>query len=154
LLSLPFLSLYVASLGAVLLYLFRQRFGEQSWFPIAVGIVAALAIIPLRFLLTRSLMDRSTGDWGRIVFFFLCGLFPFAGIPFLGRKDLLLICGMMGISALFFWAALGTLFQWPGFRRPLKPNECRKCRFDLTKNVSGVCPECGTAIENRNEISK
>ncbi|MFH1109328.1 MAG: hypothetical protein V1790_09060 [Planctomycetota bacterium] len=32
-------------------------------------------------------------------------------------------------------------------RRPLDPNTCPKCRYDLTGNVSGVCPECGTAIE-------
>ncbi len=24
---------------------------------------------------------------------------------------------------------------------------CRKCSYDLTGNVSGVCPECGTAVE-------
>ncbi|UCC29745.1 MAG: hypothetical protein JSU86_16260 [Phycisphaerales bacterium] len=35
----------------------------------------------------------------------------------------------------------------------LEPNEpspagyCRKCGYDLTGNVSGVCPECGTEIE-------
>ncbi len=26
--------------------------------------------------------------------------------------------------------------------------ECQKCRYNLTGNVSGVCPECGTAIAN------
>lgn len=30
------------------------------------------------------------------------------------------------------------------------PNGCTTCGYDLTGNVSGVCPECGTAIpENR-----
>ena len=26
---------------------------------------------------------------------------------------------------------------------------CQKCGYDLTGNVSGVCPECGTAAGNR-----
>lgn len=25
---------------------------------------------------------------------------------------------------------------------------CRQCRYDLTGNVSGVCPECGTPVRN------
>ena len=34
------------------------------------------------------------------------------------------------------------------------PGRCARCRYDLTGNVSGVCPECGTPIpeeERRNE---
>ena len=31
-------------------------------------------------------------------------------------------------------------------RRPL-PGHCQKCSYDLTGNLSGVCPECGTEIE-------
>lgn len=27
-----------------------------------------------------------------------------------------------------------------------KPNECRKCNYNLTGNVTGICPECGTTI--------
>ena len=38
-------------------------------------------------------------------------------------------------TAVLFWRA----------RRPL-PGHCRKCGYDLTGNVSGVCPECGEAI--------
>jgi len=32
---------------------------------------------------------------------------------------------------------------WRHRRRPL-PGHCEQCRYDLTGNVSGVCPECGT----------
>ncbi|MCO6438475.1 MAG: hypothetical protein J5J06_15400 [Phycisphaerae bacterium] len=31
-------------------------------------------------------------------------------------------------------------------RRRIPPGHCRKCRYDLTGNTSGVCPECGTPI--------
>ena len=26
------------------------------------------------------------------------------------------------------------------------PGHCRRCGYDLTGNVSGICPECGTAV--------
>lgn len=29
----------------------------------------------------------------------------------------------------------------------LIPGHCQNCGYDLTGNVSGVCPECGTAVE-------
>lgn len=31
--------------------------------------------------------------------------------------------------------------------RRRKPNECMNCSYDLTGNVSGTCPECGTNIK-------
>ena len=31
-------------------------------------------------------------------------------------------------------------------RKQVPPGHCRKCRYDLTGNVSGVCPECGMMI--------
>jgi hypothetical protein len=34
---------------------------------------------------------------------------------------------------------------WTLRRRPY-PGHCTQCRYDLTANVSGVCPECGTKI--------
>ena len=151
LLSAPFISLYVAAIGAFFLSLFRQRWSSEAWFPMAIGLVAAMAIIPLRFLLRRSLMDRSTNDWWRIIFFAFAGIFPLAGFPFLGREDALLMCGLSVMSSLFFYAALATLFKWPGFRPPLKPNECRHCRYDQTNNQGGTCPNCGTPIPNPSE---
>ena len=30
-------------------------------------------------------------------------------------------------------------------RRVIPPGHCKKCRYDLEGNVSGICPECGTA---------
>ncbi len=31
-------------------------------------------------------------------------------------------------------------------RRRIPPNHCRNCGYNLTGNVSGVCPECGCRI--------
>ncbi len=32
-------------------------------------------------------------------------------------------------------------------QRRVQHGRCKKCRYNLTGNVSGVCPECGTKIE-------
>lgn len=151
LLSLPFLSLYLAAVGAVLLNAERGRWGSAPWFPMALGLTAALAVAPLVFLLKRSSLDRSTNDWLRIVLFSVSALLPLVGLPFLGRGNVLLICGLLVMSALFGYAAIGTLCHWPGLRPPRKSNECRKCGYDLTGNTSGTCPECGTPKSNQCE---
>jgi hypothetical protein len=31
-------------------------------------------------------------------------------------------------------------------RRPCQLGHCRRCGYDLTGNVSGVCPECGSPV--------
>ncbi len=41
-------------------------------------------------------------------------------------------------TALLFWR--GRLIRHP-------PGHCRKCGYNLTGNVSGVCPECGKPCE-------
>jgi hypothetical protein len=46
-------------------------------------------------------------------------------------------------------AALGLILLTLAIRRRLGlpgPNQCQRCRYDLTGNTSGVCPECGTTI--------
>lgn len=51
-----------------------------------------------------------------------------------------------------WWGAISIPLLLPvivGFRRYVhrtKIGHCPKCRYDLTGNESGVCPECGTAI--------
>lgn len=42
--------------------------------------------------------------------------------------------------------AIPALICWPD-RHP-KPGSCIKCRYDLTGNTSGICPECGTPIKS------
>jgi hypothetical protein len=55
----------------------------------------------------------------------------------------------LGLS-LLQWAALLVLILLTNFlqrryRRP-NPGHCKKCDYDLTGNLSGVCPECGERI--------
>jgi hypothetical protein len=39
-----------------------------------------------------------------------------------------------------------TLLLWRRDRRRPRPGFCRQCDYDLTGNVSGICPECGTPL--------
>ena len=45
----------------------------------------------------------------------------------------------------FIVFAIPTAIMWYRDRRP-PPGHCRTCRYDLTGNESGVCPECGTEV--------
>jgi len=47
---------------------------------------------------------------------------------------------------LAFAAAVAAMF-FHHKARPKLPGQCRKCDYDLTGNVSGVCPECGTKCD-------
>ena len=39
--------------------------------------------------------------------------------------------------------AIPTGFLWRRERKRPRPGHCRSCGYNLTGNVSGVCPECG-----------
>ena len=47
--------------------------------------------------------------------------------------------------------ALATYLAVKSRRNPHAPRICRRCGYDLTGNVSGVCPECGGAARARGE---
>ncbi len=50
-----------------------------------------------------------------------------------------------------FWFPLAlcvvpTAYLWWRRGRRIPPGHCRKCGYNLTGNVSGRCPECGSAV--------
>ena len=45
----------------------------------------------------------------------------------------------------FLAFAVPTAFLWYRDRRPSK-GHCQQCGYDLTGNVSGKCPECGSTV--------
>ncbi|GJM24122.1 MAG: hypothetical protein DHS20C16_05370 [Phycisphaerae bacterium] len=54
-----------------------------------------------------------------------------------------------GYTKIPFWilfvpSILITIWLWRTSR--ILPGKCWNCRYDLTGNVSGTCPECGTPI--------
>ena len=50
-------------------------------------------------------------------------------------------------NALFYGLAGAGIAWMVSRRRRVSPGHCRKCRYDLTGNTSGVCPECGEGIK-------
>ena len=150
--SASFVSLYLASIGAIVLLLGHNRWSKYGWYPVCIGVVASLAIIPVINLLAEMLEDTSKGTLAKGVLFLLSGIIQFAGIFFLERRDWLLICGLSCISAFSFYAAFGTIFQWPGFRKPKDPDICESCGWELTENDSDNCTECGASISRQKNI--
>jgi hypothetical protein len=53
------------------------------------------------------------------------------------------------ISLMFAVLPAVWLLLWVKARRLPKAGQCRTCRYDLTGNSSGVCPECGMAIAGK-----
>jgi predicted amidophosphoribosyltransferase len=43
---------------------------------------------------------------------------------------------------LLFFAIPATWLYWRD-RRHIPPGHCQSCGYNLTGNVSGICPECG-----------
>ena len=59
-----------------------------------------------------------------------------------------------GLGFLYYYIQ-GLLVFWvidKLYPRPQVFGYCKKCDYDLTGNVSGVCPECGTPIVDRNKM--
>lgn len=45
--------------------------------------------------------------------------------------------------------SLPTLFLWRRDRRRIPLGHCKRCRYNLTGNTTGVCPECGQRVRER-----
>ena len=56
----------------------------------------------------------------------------------------------ISVWPVFLAIAVPTAVLWwvdrPGRRRRSRTRYCRKCGYNLTGNVSGRCPECGTSV--------
>jgi hypothetical protein len=142
LLSGAMLSLYGACVGAVVLNAMRGRWGSAAWFPVAVGGVATMAIVPLTGMLEKGV---ESGARAQAVFFFVLGTLLLAVLPFLGRKDVLLICGVVVMSGIFLYAGLATCLEWPGFGPPADPDACPVCGCEDIGD-DGICRGCGELV--------
>jgi hypothetical protein len=53
---------------------------------------------------------------------------------------------LIPLWVLFLIAAIPTGLLWWCDRRRIPPGHCQNCGYNLTCNVSGVCPECGEKV--------
>jgi len=143
--SRPFIALYLVAVGAVVLDLGRHRWAGNGWYPGAIGVLAAAGIIAVTNLFDEFVSSPRRGGV-RVTFLFFCAALPAVGGVYVIRTEPWLALSSFGMSALFLWGACGTLFGWPGFRPPAAEDECPVCRYNLTGNVSGRCPECGAEV--------
>ena len=77
--------------------------------------------------------------------FYIHGGFQRAGFcwPWIGRNYFRQRVIVMPLWIPFVFAAIPTAVLWYGDRRRIPAGHCQRCRYDLTKNESGRCPECG-----------
>lgn len=83
-----------------------------------------------RLGLIRPRIDRSAPEY-------MCESMIFPGV-----QCLVIPCWMPSVALLVASAGL-----WWRDRRRFPAGHCWKCGYNLTGNVSGVCSECGSAIE-------
>jgi len=73
-------------------------------------------------------------------------------IPYLSVVAVLIIIVQLGRGRIRRWGDgwAGTIVVWRAHENKLPFNPagfvCFECGYDLTGNVSGICPECGTPI--------
>ena len=127
-----------------------------------VGLGLGLAFAVLEFLLLEA-VERAFPDHTVQPMQSIYLVFSVLNAP----AELLADIGMrsswsdpLGESAFFFVPMGSILAQWGsiglvggllwGWRSAVrKQGLCLKCGYDLTGNVSGVCPECGESVDRR-----
>lgn len=81
--------------------------------------------------------------------------FPFWCMPAINRTETKFLHVITsGCSVLIpFWIPLSVTLilsslVWRLRYRRISPGHCQQCRYDLTGNTSGICPECGSHLSS------
>ncbi len=103
-----------------------------------------------RRLVSRKVLRRTTGSLRYL--YMLLSVFPptlalsTRGGELLGSYQIT-IGVILYIPAVILAVSLVMHHKEIFNQRLLEQAVCPKCSYDLTGNISGTCPECGTAIE-------
>jgi hypothetical protein len=77
-------------------------------------------------ILAASVSQLVEPSRARMLFFWIC-----VGIS---------AASLIGLLINLMWIALSAIAR--------KPGHCPKCRYNLTGNRSGICPECGHPVSH------
>ena len=73
--------------------------------------------------------------------------------PLIVPADLLLVIPLWFLTAVAATLPTVRLLRFLHYNRLYASGGCEKCSYNLTGNVSGVCPECGSPISKKAELS-
>lgn len=106
---------------------------------LAIPPLVGAACILVAYPIARSWLERRSLESASAVLSIFVAPAPLVLVK-LGFYRTALIAGPAGmlIAALALRLTLPVIYDRPG--------ECHCCGYDLTGNVSGICPECGTGI--------
>lgn len=124
---------------------------------IVASLIVAVFLSPIAAFAYGCAKARSCPSWpGRwrivVVVFYsgCCLLVPY--LTFYTQYGLLawLAFPVVGLIAPVF--AVVFVLNANDIAKASQVNLCRYCEYDLTGNVSGICPECGEQVEPREEL--
>jgi uncharacterized RDD family membrane protein YckC len=142
----PFVMInYAVQLTLASLFICKDGFGGYSLGKLAMGV---------------RVLDNSTGkpagflqSWKRHPFLYL-SLFPYPYGAIAVVVIILVIAYQDAGGYRLFDKFAGTRVIWKKYAHlPIFGGNalvCESCRYDLQGNTSGTCPECGTAVSDRN----
>ena len=113
----------------------RRAWVRREWLPRWACIALALTSFPVFVYV-----------WGSLIAFVLSQLWSrgFQVISASSERSLLAL--LIALSVLLAWPSARAVCALLAYRRIETASEkCWKCGYDLEGNVSGTCPECGTA---------
>lgn len=131
---------------------------------IYLGLVGCILALTIPILFGKAIARISRRDLHSVVYALIVAIV--GPLPMLAASALLMPSGartniesaMTGafalLAAIVMWvgimATIAVQQTWTRFRgRRRAKGICRCCAYDLTGNISGVCPECGTPIRWR-----
>ncbi len=108
---------------------------RKSQCPAAVSFIAAAILFPFIWaagvILVRELIIALPDS-------------VMKSIEWVPSYDYVLVCAMIGLPVIpAYWASRAAYMNVRWKEVEYDGSSCRQCGYDLTGNVSGVCPECG-----------